>query len=390
METAARELDECVRDMTDDLTLRLSGALENEDRADILARIQALHGTVVRLSATLMDLVESDDSGEEGGPYHDLRVVARRIDRLAALCRQFVEFEESPERVFWIEFRRSAHGSRYARFVATPLDIRDIMREAVFESFETVVFTSATLTIGESFDFWASRIGLFDSPREADLRQLPSPFDYAECALLAVPRDAPEPSQPQYVEYLTGFLRQVLQVTEGHALVLFTSYDMLSRAFESLQNDLAGAGIPVMRQGQDDRARLLARFNDEPASVLFATESFWQGVDAPGDALKIVVVCRLPFRVPTDPVLTARTEMIEAGGGNAFRDLALPEAVMKLKQGFGRLIRRSTDRGVVLITDVRLLTRPYGDLFRASLPETATSTRSSQGVIEDIERFFYA
>jgi ATP-dependent DNA helicase DinG len=164
---------------------------------------------------------------------------------------------------------------------------------------------------------------------------------------------------------------------------------MLNRAFDAVRDHLINLGISTLRQGQDDRARLLARFNDDPTSVLFATESFWQGVDAPGDALKVVVVCRLPFRVPTDPVLTARTELIETRGGNAFADLALPEAVMKLRQGFGRLIRRSTDRGVVVITDVRLLTRPYGQLFLESLPETGRSTRSTTGVLDDIERFLY-
>ncbi|MEE8440595.1 MAG: helicase C-terminal domain-containing protein, partial [Spirochaetia bacterium] len=240
-----------------------------------------------------------------------------------------------------------------------------------------------------SFDFWASRIGLSDVDREHELVSLPSPFPFAENALLAVPTDAPEPSDAGYQEFLSRFVGDLLELTEGHALVLFTSYEMLRVTYESTRDRLGELGINSLRQGEEDRARLLERFNDDTSSVLFATESFWQGVDAPGEALQIVVVCRLPFRVPTDPVLTARTELIEAQGGNAFTDLALPEAVMKLRQGFGRLIRRATDRGGVVITDVRVLTKPYGVVFLRSLPETQVSFKSAAGVLEDIERFLY-
>ncbi|MBU8913130.1 MAG: helicase, partial [Spirochaetales bacterium] len=224
---------------------------------------------------------------------------------------------------------------------------------------------------------------------EYELANLPSPFPYSEHALLAVPTDAPEPSTAGYQKFLSRFVGDLLELTEGHALVLFTSYEMLRATYESTRDRLAGMGINSLRQGEDDRARLLERFNEDTSSVLFATESFWQGVDAPGEALQVVVLCRLPFRVPTDPVLTARTEMIEAQGGNAFTALALPEAVMKLRQGFGRLIRRASDRGGVVITDVRVLTKPYGTMFRRSLPETQESFKSARGVLEDVERFLY-
>ncbi len=388
-ESAARGLDSAVLALSDDLTLRLTPGMETKYRAALLDPIDELHKRIVRLSSALTDLIELDESDEEGGPYHDLRVVTRRIDRLAGLCRSFLEFEDDPDRVFWIEFKRGVNNKRYARFISTPLDIREIMREAVFDAFNTVVFTSATLTVADTFDFWASRIGLLETARDYELVNLPSPFPFSEHALLAVPTDAPEPSTAGYQEFLSRFVGDLLELTEGHALVLFTSYEMLRATYESTRDRLAELGINSLRQGEDDRARLLERFNDDTSSVLFATESFWQGVDAPGEALQIVVVCRLPFRVPTDPVLTARTEMIEAQGGNAFTDLALPEAVMKLRQGFGRLIRRATDRGGVVITDVRVLTKPYGVLFLRSLPETRESFKSARGVLEDIERFLY-
>ncbi|MEE8441580.1 MAG: helicase c2, partial [Spirochaetia bacterium] len=183
-ESGARDLDAAVVALSDDLTLRLTPGMETGRRSAILDPISELHTRIVQLSAALADLIELDDSDEEGSPYHDLRVVARRIDRLAGLCRSFLEFEDNSDRVFWIEFKRSTNKRRYVRFVSTPLDIREIMREAVFDAFDTVVFTSATLTVAESFNFWASRIGLLDIAREHELVNLPSPFPYTENALL--------------------------------------------------------------------------------------------------------------------------------------------------------------------------------------------------------------
>jgi ATP-dependent DNA helicase DinG len=350
--------------------------------------VAELHTRLVQLSATLADLVS--DKEEKEGPIADLRVVARRVDRLAGIARSFLEFDQDPDRVFWIEFTRRADGSRIARFVSTPLDVGSIMREAVFDPFETVVFTSATLTVADRFDYWSSRVGLADAARDSELLILSSPFPYREHALLAVPSDAPLPSDPAYMEFLPAFLGDLLEISEGHALVLFTSFQMLRAAHELVAPRLLERGIRCLRQGDDDRARLLARFTEDVSSVLFATESFWQGVDAPGDALQVVVLCRLPFRVPTDPVLTARMEAIEARGGNAFADLALPEAVMRLRQGFGRLIRRTTDRGVVVVTDVRMVTKHYGELFVRSLPETQRSFSPAANLLEDVERFLYS
>ena len=387
-EEAADALNAAAVGSFSDLTVRLRPG-DPSLRASILEPIAELHTRVVQLSAALADLVASGSDEEEGGPYYDLRVVTRRVDRLAGLCRSFTEYEQNPDRVFWIEFRRRGDGSRFARFVSTPLDIREIMQEAVFEPFATVVFTSATLTVAGSFEFWATRVGLAECDRGSVTVGLPSPFPFDRHALLAVPADAPPPADPGYQGFLSGFLADLLELTEGHALVLFTSFEMLRATHAVVSERLITGGIACLRQGDDDRARLLERFTTDVSSVLFATESFWQGVDAPGDALKVVVLCRLPFRVPTDPVLTARMEMIEASGGHAFTELALPEAVMKLRQGFGRLIRRTTDRGIVVITDVRVLTRPYGELFLRSLPETQRSFSSAAHVLEDVERFLY-
>ena len=263
------------------------------------------------------------------------------------------------------------------------------MREAVYDNFDTAIFTSATLTVAERFDYWAGRVGLRGLARDVVTTRFPSPFPYHECALVAVPTDAPTVQDERYGEYLHEFLGKLLEISEGHALVLFTSYQMLRAAHEATRERLEKLGIASLRQGDDDRARLLTRFRDDSSSVLFATESFWQGVDAPGDTLQLVVLCRLPFRVPTDPVLMARTEALEARGGNAFQDLSLPEAIMKLRQGFGRLVRRASDRGVVVVTDVRIVTKSYGERFFESLPQTRRCISESNAVLEEVERFLY-
>ncbi len=388
VDEAVEALDRAVVDRIDDYTLRITPALSSSMLRAILDPIEELHTRLVMLANALTDVMEDDD-GEEGGPFYDLRVVLRRIERLVTLCNSFIDYQNHSDRVFWIELRRSGDGRRFARFISSPLDIRGVMREAVFDVFDTAVFTSATLTVAGSFDYWGGRVGILDVPRETDLAQFPSPFPYREQALVGVPTDAPEPSSPLYLEYLASFLGLLLETSEGRALVLFTSYEMLRSVHGALRDGLAANGIAALRQGDEDRSRLLSRFAEDTSSVLFATESFWQGVDVPGESLQVVVLCRLPFRVPTDPILLARTEAIEARGGNAFGELALPEAVMKFRQGFGRLMRRGTDRGVVVVTDVRVLTKRYGALFLQSLPETQITRREGRGVIEDVERFLY-
>ena len=182
---------------------------------------------------------------------------------------------------------------------------------------------------------------------------------------------------------------RLIELSGGSALILFTSYEALRSAYAASCEVLRGMDILCLKQGDDERSRLLNRFLEEKTSVLFATDSFWEGVDAPGDTLRLVIICRLPFRTPSDPVYEARSEAVEALGGSSFMELSLPEAVMKFKQGFGRLMRRSSDRGVVAVLDGRILKKNYGRLFLGSLPETKNSFSGFTAMLRDVENFLY-
>jgi ATP-dependent DNA helicase DinG len=246
------------------------------------------------------------------------------------------------------------------------------------------VFTSATLTVDQRFDYWKKRLGLSaPADRSTSEAVFPSPFDYEERVFLGVPKEAPEPEAKEFPGFLTQFIREALLISEGRALVLFTSYALLDSTFAGIQPALAEAGLPLMRQGQEERSRLLDRFRETTDSVLFATDSFWEGIDAPGKALEVVILTRLPFRVPTDPIMEARAEAL----ANPFWELALPDAIIRLRQGFGRLMRRQDDYGAVLILDPRIVRKSYGRYFLDSLPKTRTAISSNQGVLQAFEDF---
>jgi ATP-dependent DNA helicase DinG len=274
-------------------------------------------------------------------------------------------------------------------FTATPIDVAPSLKEALFEPNKTVVCVSATLTVNNSFTYWERRSGLGLSGRQVLSGQFPSPFPYAKAVLLAVPADAPLPDNPSFRAFVDMAAAKLAEAAGGSALVLFTSYESLRSAFAAAAPLLEERGIRCLKQGDDDRSRLLRSFLDDRSSVLFATQSFWEGVDAPGDTLRLVVLCRLPFRTPNEPVFQARCEALERKGGNSFMEISLPEAVMKFKQGFGRLMRRSSDHGVVAVLDGRLLHKHYGKYFLRSIPKTRTSFAEFGSVLQEMDRFLY-
>jgi ATP-dependent DNA helicase DinG len=265
------------------------------------------------------------------------------------------------------------------------------MKEAVYEPYKTVVFTSATLTVSGRFDYWKKRLGLSGlSHRSSSEAVFASPFDYRRRVFLGIPKEAPDPDDTAFSNFLTEFIRDALLVSEGRSLVLFTSYALLDSVYSGIEPALSSAGLPLLRQGQEERNRLLDRFRQSTDSTLLATDSFWEGIDAPGKALEVVILTRLPFRVPTDPVMEARAEALEAAGSNPFWELALPDAIIRLRQGFGRLMRRQDDYGAVLILDPRIVRKSYGRYFLESLPESRTVISSYRGVLEAFEDFLVA
>ncbi|MGQ0794032.1 MAG: helicase C-terminal domain-containing protein [Deltaproteobacteria bacterium] len=289
--------------------------------------------------------------------------------------------------VRWVEARIGKGAAIFSGIGISPLDIAPHLKDKLYAKSKTVVMTSATMSVRGSFKFIKSTLGIEDSARLVE-RIIPSPFDYKKQAMVAVPDDMPEPTSRDFVSALPAMVLRAARASGGNALVLFTSYSLLESVAAKIGDELALLGMPLLKQGASPRARLLDRFRAEDKSVLFATDSFWEGVDVPGDALRLVVITRLPFRVPTEPVLEARVENMEKEGVNSFLDYTVPTAVLKFKQGFGRLIRTRSDRGAVLILDRRVISKSYGKYFLDSLPDCARMRDKSDKVIRGLERFF--
>jgi ATP-dependent DNA helicase DinG len=284
-------------------------------------------------------------------------------DQVAGWIRQSAE-----DAVYWIEVEQKSR--LRVRLAAAPLDVGPSLRNLLFTEVDTCVLTSATLCIGSPprFDFFQSRIGL----TVAETLALGSPFDYGNQVTIHLPRNLPDPSdQPgEFEQEAIRAVAHYLERTHGKAFVLFTSYKMLEAATRALTPWLARRNIALLSQSDGmPRSKMVDAFKADVDSVIFGVDSFWQGVDVPGEALSNVIITRLPFSVPSHPLLEARLEDIRRRGGNPFVDYQVPEAVIKLKQGFGRLIRTKSDRGIVVILDPRVLTKPYGRTFLKSLPE---------------------
>jgi ATP-dependent DNA helicase DinG len=279
----------------------------------------------------------------------------------------FVLEHEDPNTVFWIERRRAGREKHHVSLQATPIDVGPVLREALWSKLDTAILTSATLAVGGGFDYIRSRLGV-DHARDL---VLPSHFDYQSQALFYVPPDLPDPRTPQFGPKAAERIRRLLEITRGRAFVLFTSYAQMRDIYQRLLGEIE---FPMLLQGDAPKSALLEEFRATPHCVLFATSSFWQGVDVQGEQLSCVIIDRLPFAVPSDPVVAARVKAIDSGGGNAFFQYQVPSAVITLKQGFGRLIRSLHDRGLVSLLDNRILKKQYGRVFVESLPNYRRTT----------------
>jgi ATP-dependent DNA helicase DinG len=380
-----------------DGSFRLAPAVDDGAAAALTPLLLDLRKNLGFLTGFIRDMLETlpEDSADNPTVW-ETRAVARRLDAIAGVCASFIEYQERTDEVMWVERHAGRRGGDtgggdWAVFAVTPIDVAPSLRDALFEPNKTVVCVSATLTVNDSFSYWGSRCGLnLVIGKEALTGQFPSPFPYARAVLLAVPQDAPLPEQRDYQAFVNRAVTELAETAGGSALVLFTSYESLRSAFAAAAPRLEASGIHCLKQGDDDRSRLLKTFLEDQSSVLFATHSFWEGVDAPGDTLRLVTLCRLPFRAPNEPVFRARCEALDQKGGSSFMELSLPEAVMKFKQGFGRLMRRSSDHGVVAVLDGRLLRKHYGTRFLRSIPETRTCFSGFSSLIQKMEEFLFS
>jgi ATP-dependent DNA helicase DinG len=348
-EALAGKLDKAARDLrlafdADSARLAWSQAAVRPQFATALAALE-------RALAAFGDALASLAERSEG-----LGACARRAQEVRTLLARLAAAEGAQE-VRWVEVFGHA-----LQLHVTPLSSAELFRRQVEESPRAWIFTSATLSVGEDFAHFTGELGL----ERATARAWPSPFDFAEQALLYVPRGLPaDPNDAAFTEAVVQAALPVLEASRGRAFLLFTTLRALRRARELLRGRIE---YPLLVQGEGSRSELLARFRSMGNAVLLGSASFWEGVDVRGEALSLVVIDKLPFAPPDDPVLAARIEALRAKGGNPFTELQLPQAILQLKQGAGRLIRDESDRGVLMLCDPRLHSRPYGRLVLASLP----------------------
>jgi ATP-dependent DNA helicase DinG len=294
----------------------------------------------------------------------------RRVEELAGAVRFWME-SNNRTYVYWIERR-----TRSIALQATPIDVASLLEQRLFDKVDSIVLTSATLAVGGNFDFTSARLGV----RNARPLIVAGHFDYQRQALLYVPPHLPDPRSPAFPRAAGDEIIRLVKLSRGRAFVLFTSHQQMRALYDRVSFEVE---FPVLLQGTGPRNALLDEFRRTPNCVLFATSSFWQGVDVQGEQLSCVIIDKLPFAVPSDPVVAARIADLRDNGGNPFYDYQIPQAALALKQGFGRLIRSSTDRGVLVLLDNRVTKQRYGQVFFDSLPDYAFTTS-----IEDVERFF--
>lgn len=326
-----------------------------------------LCGSLEVLASMLRSLPEASE---------ELQLVAKRAAALSSELRIILFDEATGDYACWAERR-----DRNLILHASPVEVGEMLRSSLYEKVPSIVFTSATLSSGETFDYFRSRLGLDSDPRPREVI-LDSPFDYATQTMLYIPRAMPDPNSADFTRAMVSVLEEVLTRTRGRAFVLFTSHRNMEEVHKEMTDRVP---FPLLVQGSKPKSQLLSEFRERLGSVLFATASFWEGVDVQGEALSCVIVDRLPFASPGDPIVSARVEKLKKEGKEPFSCFQVPMAVLALKQGLGRLIRTRTDRGVLCILDTRILTRSYGRTFRQSL----YSSPMRQD-LEDIEAFFGA
>lgn len=354
--------------------------------ASLLQYAQAIHALNKDMLALKNDKFEEETSGMR----FEIEGVVNRLVTASNVLNSFVADKLPPERVRWIDVQNERGGTN-VQLVDADLDVAPRLVEFLFSKFPTVVLCSATLTTNRKFDFIRQRLGLTQEllkDRKITENIYESPFNYPKQALFAIPTNIPQPHFPEYTSVAIENIWHAIQASRGNAFVLFTSYGMMKTCYEQLTERLAQHRYVAFKQGDDNRQSLLNRFRTTDRSVLFGTDSFWEGVDVAGEALRCVIIVKLPFKVPSEPIIQARSEAIAARGGDPFYDYSLPTAIVKFKQGFGRLIRNKTDRGCIVCLDSRLLHKSYGKIFLNSLPACQQAFVESENLSHQMSEFY--
>ena len=318
-------------------------------------------GRLVALQARIAEVVKrSDDEILKA----ELQEFGRRIRDARDGIAIFLE-QSAPQHVYWIE--RTGKTAQFLSLNAAPIDLAPVLRRMIFRDNATCVMTSATLAVGRAdLAYFRERIGA----TEAEPLQLGSPFDFQKQMKMFVVKKMPDPRDATYQKELERWIAHFVEKTGGCAFVLFTSYRDMQQVAGEMQKFFVEKKMNLLVQGGGaPRSKLLEQFKSEPRSVLFGTDSFWGGVDVPGEALSNVIITRLPFAVPDTPLIEAKLELVQERGGDAFTEYSLPEAILKLRQGVGRLIRTKSDHGIIVILDNRIVTKPYGRAFMQALPK---------------------
>ena len=367
------------------------GPVWKNEIVPILRSISSEIHRAIKPLDSLMDTLEAlpdQVRARDAQLLFDLVRARRRLGDKAKIASHFQGAEVSDDGevlageekwVSWLARDRGHRSAPAARLCMAPIDVGPLLRERVFEAMPASVVTSATLTVSKQFDHLRSRIGLSECDRLESARY-PSPFDYRAQALLGIPRDLPTPKEEGFEQRAGEVVLEAIEASDGGTFVLCTSYALLN-ALHAKAEAKFGDEFPLLKQGQMSRQRLIERYKEDRRSVLFGTDSFWEGIDVKGDQLRQVIIPRLPFRVPTEPVQQARFERLEAQGLDPFRAYSLPQAVLRFRQGFGRLIRTQQDKGIVLLLDRRVTNQWYGRVFLASLPDVMRAQGPARAVL---------
>ena len=370
-----------------------------------------------QLAAMVNLLHNLRDTLDDAVPEGELNYLADLSSQVSGIADSLVGFAneanfvirgEKDTHAYWVERVRLEKRPSYLRLVAAPLSVAEDLKKMFYDVKDSVILCSATLRVGNDFKYMARRLGCGGGDATAGqdgarfkFLTAASPFDYFRQSLVLAPDCLPDPSSDPvaYAGSLAMLIRDLFSVTNGRALVLFTSYEMMNAVAAHAHQLLADIGITLLVQGEGlSRESMTRRLKEsvnqpqtsspKPQTILFGAQSFWEGVDVAGEALSCVVLARLPFAQVGDPVVEARSEKIDREGGSSFRDYALPEAVIKFRQGFGRLVRTKSDRGVVVVTDPRLVTKNYGATFRKSIPASVHTVTELEELLQRVAEFF--